>query len=238
MKKLFLVSALAFITGISFGQASFGIHVGGNLGLVKIKSDDVNGNAHKQDNDPKIGIKAGFVGIIPFGTVSFMPELNFVQKGFKYKNSETVFPGIISATDYKATLNYIEVPLNFAFNLPAGVFVGLGPVVSLGLSGKVKGTDTNTGFPDNNYDNKVKFDGKKDADLAANDDDYHLRRFNVGADVFAGFKSSMGLFAKVGYNYDFLNLDPNKSDSNDPSFRTSGVSLSVGYVFGGTMKKK
>ncbi|MEP7164617.1 MAG: porin family protein [Ferruginibacter sp.] len=247
MKKLILIAVFALTTSIVTAQVSFGIHVGGNFAFTQIKQDDINGNSEKEDTDPKIGVKAGVVANIPLGPVSFCPGINFVQKGFKIKSTTTTTIGGFTSTttdDTKTTLNYVEIPLNFAYSIPVGdskVYFGLGPVIGLGISGKSKGESTNstTGFPTttDKFDYKIKFDGKKyDPNSTSPDPDGHLKRFNIGADVMAGFRMSMGIFVQVGYTYDFMNIDPEKDTQNagHPSFKTSGVSLSVGYMIGGS----
>jgi Outer membrane protein beta-barrel domain len=173
---------------------------------------------------------------VPIGSaLSFRPELNFVQKGFKldFNQSESGF-GIISKGNQ--TLNFIELPLNVIYNVSAGsgnFFLGAGPAIGYGISGKNSFTSVvmQPGLPDQSTtDNSiVKFDGKKDEDVAADDDNTHLKALDFGGNFLAGYKMSNGLFLNVAYTLGFSNLDPNANSS----YKTNGISIKLGYMFGG-----
>lgn len=127
--------------------------------------------------------------------------------------------------------------MNVVYKLPVGsgnFFFGLGPALAFGLSGKDKYTDPSSPSDNKTYD--IKFDGKKSDDITdPNDNDGHLKRFDVGLNIIAGYKLPMGVFFRVAYTHGFMDVDPNK-DNKDPDDRTSyknrGVSLGVGYMFG------
>ncbi|MEO8771746.1 MAG: porin family protein [Ferruginibacter sp.] len=235
MKRFFLMTAIvAAISTTAFAQVSVGIQVGGNLAFTSLKYETGNGNeTAKVNTDPKFGFVAGLVSEFQLGPVSLRPELNFIQKG--YKSSSSYFGGF-TTTDNKATLNYIELPLNVTFNVPSGgshLFFGLGPVFSLGLSGKYKSTGTfGNASQENTTD--VKFDG----DENANDDYIHLKRFDFGADVIAGYKLDGGFTVALGYTFGISNILPKSSNNNsNDSYRNSGLALKVGYMFGGGSEK-
>ena len=244
MKKLILLTALAISTGICSAQVSFGVQAGANFGMSKLKYDDayftsIGATSHDQKNKAKVGFLGGFVVEIPIGSsLAFRPELNFVQEGSKQTlNASNGFATY--SEEQKINLNYIQLPLNVIYKVPAGpgtAFFGLGPVLQLGISGKNKYTSSTN--PADNENRKVKFDGKKSEGVSDpnyyNDD--HLKRFDVGLDVLAGYKLKMGVFIKLAYNPSFLELSPDKKDP-DPedrySFKNSGFNVSVGYMIGG-----
>ncbi|MEO6540708.1 MAG: outer membrane beta-barrel protein, partial [Ferruginibacter sp.] len=133
-------------------------------------------------------------------------------------------------------LHFIELPLNIIYSLPAGpgrFSVGAGPNVSFGISGKDKYSyiTSGSGFPtqSDSGEEKIKFDGKKAADLPASDNDIHFKALDFGANAVAGYKLDMGLFFNVGYTFGFSNLNPNPNSS----LKTGGLTLKVGYIFGG-----
>ena len=230
MKRIFLMAAIASaVSTQSFAQASFGIQVGGNLGFVKYED----GSGNEQTNDPRLGVLAGVVADVPLGPISFRPELNYIQKGFKNTNSSTTL-GITNASEDKWSLNYVEVPLNFVYNLNAGsgkVFFGLGPNFGFGISGQTKSNRTVSsggGSLSNTDKVDVKFDGKNDA----NDNKIHLKSFDMGADVLAGYSSAMGLTFNVGYTYGFSDISPNNNSGS--TLKNSGLTFKVGYMFGGS----
>lgn len=236
MKKLILIFALAAMA--KFGanaQIAFGIQAGANLATAKSEYTS-GGIKYSEKGKPKFGFIVGLVADIPFSSsISFRPELNFIQKGGKYSSSVTN-SGITSASTEAVSLNFIELPLNFVYSLAAGpgrFCVGAGPDISFGLSGKDKYTSTvsGQGFPTqtSSGDVKVKFDGKKSADVPPGDNDMHLKRVDFGANAFVGYKLNMGLFFNLGYTIGLSNLSPDPNTS----LKTAGLTLKVGFLFGG-----
>lgn len=240
MKKiLFIAAILAAFSTKSFSQARFGIQVGGNVAFTQFEV----GGDDDLTNKPKFGALGGFVADIPFGAISFRPELNFIQKGYKNsrKGSETIL-GVTTAYEDvdKVRLNYLEIPLNFVYNIPAGsgkVFFGLGPNFGLGLSGKTKSesTVTVTGLGTNTEKSEgdVKFDGNEDGGPA---NILHLKRFDFGGNILAGYASNMGLTFNVGFTLGLTDISPNKIDDNLGTGYTQknhGLTVKVGYLFGG-----
>lgn len=248
MKKVILIAAIAAVSTGANAQVNFGAQVGGNMANAKVEYTDA-GTTTKQKTKSKFGFLIGAIAEIPFSSnVSFRPELNFVQKGYKVDVNETQTSGGITATSVgsgKITLNFIELPLNFVYSVPAGagnVFFGAGPAFGFGLSGKYDQTSTTTvsgpGFPTSTESSTekgdVKFDGKKYEDLAANDVDAHLKSFDFGGNILAGYKMSNGIAINLGYTMGFSNLDPNK----DQSLKTKGFTIKLGYLFGAKSNKE
>ncbi len=235
MKKLILLAAFAVTTSIASAQVSFGVQLGANIAFGKRTTVDNSGLPTAFSNDPKVGVIGGFLAEIPLGsTLAFRPELNFIQKGSKTNSTFSIYE-----SNSKITLNYIEMPLNVVYKLNVGsgnFFFGLGPTLAFGISGKIKTTDPND--PTNNENTTVKFDGKKDADLSATDDKAHLKAFDFGANIIAGYKLGMGVFFKLGYTYNFVELDPNHSDTDKPSYKNRGFNVCVGYMIGGSKSSK
>ena len=228
MKKLILLAALAVTSGICSAQVSFGFQAGANIGLGKISSD----LPISPSNDPKVGLLAGGLAEIPIGSkLAFRPELNFIQKGSK---------SAFTTDKNDITLNYIEVPLNVVYKLPLGTgnfFFGLGPSVAFGISGKNKYTDETD--PTNNVTYDIKFDGKKESEINNGNGDgkQHLKAFDFGANILAGYKLGMGVFFKLGYTYDFMNINPDTGLYN-ASYKNSGFNIVVGYLFSGSKPSK
>lgn len=244
MKKIILAVAIAAISSTSFGQISFGLQVGANLAFGKAEYDyGTSFPGYSLTNDPKVGALAGFVAEIPFGKLAFRPELNFIQKGSKTNSAFAGFGGDIDK--FNITLNYVELPLNVVYKLNMGngnFFFGLGPSLAFGLSGKYKvSNEAYPGDPDYNYTRDIKFDGKKADDINdPNDDDKHLKRFDVGANVLAGYKLPMGVFFKLGYTYNFMNIDPDKDNALEAdrgTYKNRGFNICVGYMLGGSKAK-
>lgn len=219
-------------------QVRVGLHAGGGLGSLKSEVD-----GKKEDGSKSaFSFKAGGVASIGISdNIAFMPELNFVRKGGKFKTTDKqTIPGVGSTTivtDGEINLGFIEVPLNIAYTSSSedgsGFFGGIGPVISLGVGGKATGSATTTieitGFPTqtttSSSSSTVKFDGKKDA----TDNDTHLKGLEFGGNIFAGYRLSSGLFLKASYNMGFSNLSP----EDKTSIKTSYFGIGVGFLFGG-----
>jgi hypothetical protein len=78
---------------------------------------------------------------------------------------------------------------------------------------------------------KVKFDGEKnDGDLQNPDDipeEVHLKAFEFGGNVLAGYRFSNGLFIQANYNHGFSNISP---DDNS-KVKNKYFGLGIGYFF-------
>lgn len=213
-KAIYLFISLFLLMNYSFSQkASLGIHAGITLATFKASIEDVS-----VTSKTKAGISAGLNLVVPISkSFSFRPELNFVQKG-----------GTMKEEDYKETLtlNYIQVPLNFTYNMPTSsgsFFIGAGPSVNLGISGKDKWHDgTESGS------SKVKFGSGDDADF---------KMLEISANLMAGYQFSGGFFVTAGYNAglsDASNDDP----EFDGSYHNRYFGVNIGYMFGSKPKSK
>ncbi len=126
IKELLLF--IIFLTSLSLSvQTKLGVTAGAAFANVTAKSEGIS-----MSPKMKTGFTAGLFADIPLTTnFSFQPALNFVQKGFKIED-ETESDNVM--------YNYLEVPLNFVFR-SSGFFIGAGPSISYGLSGKEKYVD-------------------------------------------------------------------------------------------------
>ena len=220
-----ILSAVIFLSVAAGSQAqSFGIHAGGNLSSAKAKED---GSFFPLSPESKLGFLAGIIAEIPIATaVSFRPELNFIQKGYKISFSEDFGGGTIGL-DGKEALNYLEVPLNVTYNLPAGkntVFLGGGPSIGFGLSGKSEFTYTEPGQPTVTEKEDVNFGGDE------TEDDY--KPLDFGLNINGGLQLTNGFLVKLGYTFGLSNL----LHDSESSFKNRGFSFSVGYLFPGNNK--
>lgn len=161
----------------------------------------------------KPGFTAGLFTRIPLGTnFSVQPAINFVQKGYMLKDNST--------TD-KANLNYIEIPVNFVYALKNnGLFIGAGPSVAFGLSGKEKFEDKSD--PSNSETHTIKFG-------ASTDDESKLKRTDMGANFIAGYQFPEGLMITANYNIGLSDIH-NWDTDNKVSLKNNYFSIRIGYV--------
>jgi hypothetical protein len=234
MKKLLLSAALLVAAFGANAQVSFGGHVGANFASGKT-TDNSSTPSTSLTLKTKVGLTIGAVAEIEFGGgLSFRPELNFIQKGGKFSESQTSGP-ITYASTGSTSLSYLQLAPNFVYNFEAGsgkVFVGAGPDIAFGMGGKDKSTtvitSTIAGFPGSTTsgDSKVKFDGKKDA----TDNDTHLKALDFGINVLAGYKLSNGAFISAGYTIGLSNISP----YDKTTYKNSGFNIKLGYMIGGS----
>lgn len=229
MKKLILSFAVIAAAVSANAQNTFGLQAGANFATFNAEE----GNTEEKSKS-KVGLLLGAVADVDFGnSVSFRPELNFIQKGGKLESTETQ-QGITVKSNSDVKLSYIQLSPNFVYNFAAGtgkVFVGVGPEFSFGIGGEVESdfSVTGGGLNQNGSEtSKVKFDGKKDA----TDDDFHLKGFDLGANAIAGYKLANGAFISVGYTVGIQNISP----EDNSSFKNNGFNVKVGFMFGGNKK--
>jgi hypothetical protein len=216
MKKLvfmFVVSAL-FITSIKAQTTRFGFKAGPNSNTFYLKSEGTGGS------DSRFALtKPGFHvgGIVDLGfsdNFSLQPHLLFAMKGGKIQQSG-------SETEF--TFLTIDLPINLLYN-NNGFFIGAGPNLSYGVSGKGKAT------------------GEPEVDLYEDDalgTGTKFKRFEVGVNALMGYRFPSGLLFST-------NFTPGLTDLVDEDASTTGTikssntfwGFSIGYLFGGNTAKK
>lgn len=208
MKKLLSLTAALFLIGaIANAQtARFGFSAGATLGSQSSKSSGISINSSS-----KAGLTLGVMSDISLSDAfSFQPGLNFTQKGGKFDFSDLGFPG---AGDVTYTLNYVELPLNVVFKAEAGsgkFFVGAGPSLGFGISGKLKSGSE-----------------EEDVNFGSNAED-DLKPFDFGGNIVAGYELSNGLFFALNYNTTLNNL----STESDVTTRNRYFGIRIGYLLG------
>lgn len=199
MKKQILtfICCTVLLSTFCYAQkARLGFTGGATLANMSMKLDDI-----KISASSKIGFTAGLLLDKPISDhLIFQPAVNFVQKGTKSNES-----------DGSATLNYLEVPLNFTYrtNNIDGFFAGAGPSFAYGLGGKSKEGD---------YEEDIKF---------GNGDDDHLKGFEFGANITAGYITKSGFLIAVNYNMGISNLE---IESDYGKARNNYWGLRLGYI--------
>lgn len=207
MKRLSVTMLILIVsTAVNAQKTSIGVQAGLTLSSYKVKSSGLG-----VTSDSKAGFMAGVildVGIDPH--FSFQPQLNFVQKGGILKADDGANSGKVTTT-----LNYLELPLNFLYKAPTSggnFFVGLGPALSYGLSGK----------------HKIEVNGqteKEDVSFGSGADD-DLKRFDLGINGLIGYHFNPGLFLSVNYDQGLLNLNNSSGDS----YRNHFFGFTLGYL--------
>lgn len=205
---LSLVFCLPFVSIAQ--QAVFGFTAGATLSKMHAKFGDAEVNS-----DSRVGFTVGMFSDIPLtDQLSFQPALNFVQKGY---GSEDEAMGYSS----KATVNCLEVPLNFLFRPKSQklqFFAGAGPSISYSISGKETYTDNGV---EETY--KLKFGNDPVED--------DLRPFEFGGNLLTGIETPKGLLFAFNYNFGLSNIAP--GGTSDAKLKSNYFGLKIGYKLKG-----
>ncbi len=211
MKKLLCFIATLAAVNVYAQLNEFGFTGGATLSNYKSKQGG---------NDESANSKAGFTaGVLANLVINknlvFQPAVNWVQKGTK---DEQTMQGVTAKASI--TTNHIELPLNLLYR-NNGFFIGGGPSIAIGISGKLKVSDGS-----NKSDEKVKF-GSSD-----NDD---LKAFDFGINALTGYQFKSGFFIAVNYNLGISNLAAGSVSDDILKSRYAGIRM--GYLLGGNNKK-
>lgn len=190
----------------------------GVLGGVNFQNlNGKNATGDKLTNSIIIGYHAGINVLIPIAPdINFQPGLLFSTKGAINKDA---------TPDLKYHLNYIEVPLNLVYRGQLGnnfILVGFGPYLGYALGGNVMvGSDKRKIV----FQNTVQTGDPLTTPF--------MRRFDAGANIFAGYELSSGLYFTLNTQLGLLKINPeDKRFSGDKtSLKNTGYGLSVGFRF-------
>jgi hypothetical protein len=220
MKRIMLLVIAAVITTVSFGQVRFGGQLTANLSSASVK-----GFEGSYTKSPRLGAGVGVVAEIALAnSLSLRPSLNFLQKGVKLKAKGTTEFGGTYSGENTTTLSYIELPVTLAYNVrltKGNLYFGAGPSFGYGVGGKVKSSFTTNipGFPQQAQSESVSA-FKKEADGGAG-----FKRFDVSANIIAGFQFDNGFFVNAGSLLGFSNLS-----EGDSKYKNTGFQLTAGFL--------
>jgi len=217
MNAKIIVSAICLIfASTAMSQVSLGIQGGGVMSMARVEEDASFGQPLKSKS--KYGWQAGIIADIPFGegNLRLMPELNYVNKGYKLDASATLV-GQTVTFEGTSNVSYIELPLNLAYTIPVGdnfFVIGAGPYASYGISGKNKVTSSINGITE---------EEKSDVEFGSGED--QIKPFDYGVNVMAGYLFGNGLMLKVNYSYGLAEL----SNTDLATYKNSYLGLTLGF---------
>ena len=208
MKKSFLLFILVIVAAGLYGQTiSYGIDAGLNLTKLSVTSYSPPGSGISVPvSDSYLrGFHAGGVVDIRFDSFSIQPGVLFSTKGSNsaFSFSQSFFGQTVTASSkIKTTLDYVELPLNFIYRLDAGdgnIFIGAGPYLGIGLSGKEVANSITNGTPSTTTQNLTFGSGQNDI----KNPDFGINgligyQFNIGLSISAGY--GLGLVSSSGSN--------------------------------------
>lgn len=129
VKKILLISILLLSLEETTGQVKYGVKAGVNVNTTNTFIKDAPSWVdYENDVENTVGFHAGFFFVIDLGEkFSFRPELEYIQKGYRYN--------YIDLTQ-KVTLNYVDLPLLFSYKIANKFYVEAGPAFGYLFSSK------------------------------------------------------------------------------------------------------
>lgn len=190
MKNILLCSFLMMLYLHAAAQPRFGITGGAVLAKTNGEFSDKG----------RVGVYLGMAVDLKLAkSVSLKPQLKYIMKG-----EQTVFGD-------KGTYNYLELPINFVYNVPTNtgrLYFGLGPVLDYMISGSwsIKGGSKE----------KISFEYD------------HVNQLDYGLNVLAGFEIKGGVFFNLNYT---LGLNDVWSADNIGTNKNRALGIGIGIMF-------
>lgn len=219
------IAAAMLLTASGYAQSAR-VQAGVNLANVSVTDD-----GRVDDANMLTSFQVGIIGDIPLGTnLAFEPGIVYTGKGSKVQKGQ---PG--DNAYFKQTTNpfYFEVPANLVFKFPFATeshfFVGAGPYLGIGVSGKATTDKTILGVSSHteknivfSNDDPTTFDQEEGTGLGV------MKRFDYGVNATAGV-SGKTLVLGVNYGYGLAKLQSGSNSSADNNNKHRVLSFTVGF---------
>lgn len=227
MKSFLIAVAATTLATTAMAQSGSYIKAGINLANVSTTAD-----GRVEDANQLTSYHVGIVGDVPLGSVfSFQPGLLFTGKGAKTQTGDA------SSNNYsKATTNpyYIEIPANLVLKAPIGsgtkLFVGAGPYLGIGISGKTKIETVRPLLGKSEIERDIEFSNDDPTTL-----DYEegagfgiMRRFDYGLNGTAGIEGK-SIVLGVNYGLGLAKLQSGANNNEDNNNKHRVLSFSIGF---------
>ncbi|GEM64464.1 hypothetical protein SF1_24460 [Sphingobacterium faecium NBRC 15299] len=216
MKKILLTLGAAFLlTAGAYAQGGlgYGLKAGVNIPSYSYGGSDL--------SDSKSTVNFHVTGYLDAPVTSnfyIQPGVSLQGKGAKFADYK---PSANSTYEVKENTMWLEVPVNFVLKFPTAgegkFFVGAGPYVAFGLSGKDK-YELKNGDASTSVTNEFKF-GK----------DERLKGTDFGVNFLAGYQLGSGISINAGYGLGLTNIAGSKFfGKGDVKNRVWSVGLGFG----------
>jgi hypothetical protein len=230
MRSALFVGSFLLVGFCSMAQKA---RLEGGINLANVTISD---NGKIDDAKMLSSFQVGIIGDFPLtGVLYLQPGLLFTGKGTKTQSGDPA-----SSLYSKATTNpyYVELPVNLVFKTPVGsgthasenrFFVGAGPYLAAGVSGKIKNEGTIGAFAYNNERN-IEFSNDDPTTL-----DYEegagfgiMKRFDYGLNGTAGLEGKT-LVLSVNYGFGLAKLQSGSNSAEDNNNKHRVLSFTIGF---------
>jgi hypothetical protein len=212
--KLFSILVIILLSGSATFAQELRPGIVGGFNLQNINGKDLTGD--RLENNLIFGYHFGVNVLMPVSLEIFLqPGLLFTSKGALDKEN---------SPDLKYRINYLELPLNIVYRGQFGndfVLVGFGPYLAMALGGNVMVGDE-----------ERKIDFRNKVSLSDPLTSPYLRRFDAGANIFAGYELGNGLYFTLNAQLGLVKINPEYEILDDDStWKNTGYGVSVGFRF-------
>jgi hypothetical protein len=222
MKKILFTATLLISSTLLFSQTKFGLKAGVNFANVTFEEE-----GSDLEVSPSSLTSFHFGGFAEIGlskSLYFQPGLSISGKGFKFEQSESE-GGFSGSEKITSNFMYLEVPLTLLAKFNAGtgkIFVGAGPYLGYGISGKEK-YELKIDGPGTEFD-----ESESDSDdIKFGDKEEEYKPLDLGLNFSTGYELANGLFINAGYGLGLNNI----SNGEGSSVKHKVVSISLGFKF-------
>jgi hypothetical protein len=224
-RRLILIASAIVLTATTYAQNAR-VQVGLNLANVSVTD-----NGRVDDANMLTSFHVGIVGDFKLAPmVAFQPGILYTGKGSKVQKGQ---PG--DNAYFKQTTNpfYFEVPANIVFKFPfaseSHAFIGAGPYLGIGVSGKATTDKTILGVSSHteknivfSNDDPTTFNQEEGTGLGV------MKRFDYGANATAGI-AGKSLVLGVNYGLGLAKLQSGANSSADNNNKHRVLSFFVGF---------
>lgn len=204
-KLLSIAAALCFIAGAK-AQTSYGFKAGVNFAKLEMSASNVSIST----NSTTSFYVTGYADMPLANNFSIQPGVSLQGKGGTFPNEFVLEGG--NGDNVKINLMYIEIPVNFVYNIPTGYsgnfFIGAGPYAGIGVHAKAKQGNLSQG---------------------SSFSDAGFKTFDAGLNFLGGYKLSNGFLINGGYGLGLTNTA--KETFGGASLKNRVFSVGVGYQF-------
>jgi len=171
-----------------------------------------------------IGFQGGVFANVSLGKLSIQPAVMYTGKGGSTL-MEYLDDDIRSVIYGKASIYYLQVPINFIYHIPLSkgqLFVGAGPFVSRAINGRFNAYDLPVvaGVPNN-------LQGHYQSDIEFSSTNHNaFKHFDYGVNGLIGVQINKVLF-NINYDLGLANINP--ESRNTYKTRTSTAGLTIGF---------
>jgi hypothetical protein len=228
-RKVLSVLLVAVLTVCyAHAQVSFGVRAG--LSYLQPEVGKYDGHKVSENYYWMPGFQLGAVINCELGDVfAIQPGLLFAQQ----RMSDKYWRDKDDHSEYKSSLNYLQVPINFQFKLDlngAEVFLQAGPYIGYGLGGKSKEEETYGGKSESE-ENKLKFEKRPDNYNPNPGDDRYLniKPLDYGIGLGLGVQSGC---VQIGCSYNIGLANLTYSDDDKVKSKMNGLLFNITFLFG------